>query len=422
MKRLFICLFVMSPLLSCSQVLVFGTTPPAVNENCENPTTIGEFIRDDFSGSSLGANWTVTNPGSQTITVSGGRCRVQGGLSTKTFSLALIYSGYGYSMMRNYTLRLYDVHFNSIGANSFGFYVGATAKFNDANMLSAYANLNPSAADDSLEILNVSNLNVAGNSTRTASGLPPINTSNRYDLIYDFFEGTVTATIINNTTVQQASITYTFPSVGATPRVPPVFRYSMGVCGDTDVDFTAFSVSTTQKRGIKYLFIGNSITYGYSSGDFLQTYPYLMERYTTCDVQILAGPGTTADDNFSVAHEIIDMQPQIVFSMIGTNNSPGTGVIPFVYELLSDQLIAAGIDVRYLSIVNGGNPATPGTYNANLSVSFNPAKVVDIYTNGWSVMLANPSTYMFDAIHPKLAGEYFLSDAIKAQLPLLFPQ
>lgn len=407
-------------------------TPTPPSEDCGSPTAIGEMIRDDFNGVSLSANWTVRNSGGQTITVSGGRIRFQGGQATKTDSLYMVYTNYlgfanEYSTLSQYTVTLWDVRFNSIGATSFGPICGVEPRANSNDPAALFANVDPSGTD-SMSILQSTHQYIIGNRISSASGVPSINTSDSYNLILSMSDGDVTATIVNVTASISKSVTYTYSAITPNPRIPPIFFYAIGVIGGTDYSCDAFTVSSTQLiGGITKLktFVGNSITKAFCTGNFQNSYPYQLRAHTSCDIQIFAGPGNTSTDAYVNRHEIAAYSADTIFLMLGTNDSPGSGSIPTVLELLVDYLESQGKEVYLLTIVNGGNPATPGTFNANLSVVFNPTDypnthVMDVWTGGWNTMSIGNGE-MFDALHPTTTGSTKLANQIKAALPGSFP-
>lgn len=415
MRRLFFILaFVFCAAISQAQF--FGlVAPPPTPESCSSPTVRGEFYRDEFNGSSLSADWTVSNPGSQTITVSGGRCRIAGGLSTKNVSLMLKNTNTVWSTLRNYTTTV-GFKFMSIGATTFGPYTGVDAKANDNNNASVWAIVDPSAVD-SLEIVNTNHLQNIGFTTKTDAGLPAINTSDDYTLSMNNYEDTVYATFTNVTAGTSAVLKYKWNTTSFSPRRPPIFEYAMGVSGGSDISFDYFAVSTTESTQPRIIFIGNSIEVGQAASSFTQTWPYQLRANTSCLLQVMAGSGNTSTDAYANRAEIIAMDPDIVISMLGTNDG---ATFPTAYSLLIGDLQAAGITVYLLATVNGGNPLTPGTYNYQMRTAF-PTLFVDEWTDGWSNMSIGNGR-MADALHPTTAGMVFLAADVKAKLPALFPK
>lgn len=423
MRILFAIILLFNSFISNSQL--FGVyKPPNAPESCGSPTVRGEFIRDNFTGSSLSANWTVLNPGSQTITVSGGKIRFQGSAgTTKNVSQMLKYTGYattGFSTLRNYTVRLDSIQFNSLTSTDKGPFVGVEPRANDNNLAASWANVDPSNTD-SVEILQTNQFQNVGNTARTSTGLPAINTSDYYRLELTEYEDTITCTFTNLSASTSVSVKYGWNTITASPRRPPIFTYSWGGCGSTDFTAESFSVSTTEMVNAKYIFAGNSITTGYSAGSFLYCYPYQLRNNTSCRIQVMAGPGNGAADLYANRFEIIAMNPTYLFCMIGTNDGAhGGGQTTF--RLAVDAFEAAGITVFVLPIPNGQDIDTPGTFNNSLATYFPlPGQVLrSVWTQAWAVMLGNP-TYMFDSLHPVLAGEIVLAAAVKTDKGTLFP-
>lgn len=415
MKRLLILLSLFIFFASNAQFIGVYKLPNAA-ESCTSPTVRGQFYIDNFNGTSLGADWTVSNPGSQTITVSGGRCRIVGGLSTKNVSLLLKNTNTLWSTLRNYTITV-GFKFMSIGSTTFGPFVGVEAHANDANLASSWANVDP-ANVDSVEILQTDNLQRVGNTARTSTGLPSINTSDDYTLALNEYEDTITATLTNVTAGTSASVKYGWNTISSSPRRPNLFEYCMGVAGGSDISFDYFAVSTTESLNANGIFIGNSIEVGYSATSFTLGFPYKLRAHTSCLWQVMAGAGLGSGDGYLNRAEIITMNPKYVISGYGTNDGGGNQT---TYRLLIDALEAAGIQCYVLSVVNGGDPFTIGTYNYSLRVTYFPSEFVNIWTTGQSQMsVANG--LMQDVLHPNTAGHAFLAaPVIKTQLPALFP-
>lgn len=378
------------------------------------PEIIGEFINESFPGSDLGG-WDA-GEGAQTITVAGGEVNLVGSGSTKDVTKRLIHTSYGLSTLRNYVLEM-EFKINSIGANTKGIYLGVESNTNSGFLLSTYGLLDFSTSTGPrLQIAGCDNADIIqANPQETTTGLPPINTTDSYKLTLTMNEATVTVDLLNVTTSQTRQLvhTYNFSPYGV-PFRPNIFHYAFGIAGSSDVSVQSFKASTTELRYPKMVFVGDSITVGYSADSPLNSYAYKLRPFTDDDIQIMAGGANAIIDAIDNLYEILYISPQIVFLNIGTNG--GTFA---QYQSLVSALEAEGKEVIPLLIVNGGNPATSGTFNNLIAVTY-ATKYIDIWTSGWNIMNVGNGE-MADALHPTNIGGTRLANLIKAARLDLFP-
>jgi len=417
MKRILYFLFL---ICGCSHAQFFPAIyvgPPS--ETCPSTTVIGEFIRDNFTGTSLDSTkYTILNGGLQTISVSGGKIHFTGSLgATKNVSQMLKYTFYPSSMLRRYVVKLDSIQFTTIDANTKGMFVGVESNTNASTALSSsWANVDPSNVD-SVELLQTDNLQVIGNTVQTATGIPAINTSDLYKLELTEDVDTIYVKFTNISASTSVTVKYAWNTLSAFPRRPTIFRYSFGGCGSTAFTAESFSVSTLESRGAN-LIIGNSIEVGHDASSFNLGFAALMSIHTSCKWQIMAGAGLGSGDGFYPNRtEIIAMNPTYVISGYGTNDNSGNQA---TYRLAVDALEATGIHVYVLSVVNGGDPFVSTTYNYSLRVTYFPSEFVDIWTTGQSQMSVG-NGLMQDLLHPNTAGHAFLAPILKSKLPSLFP-
>lgn len=377
---------------------------------------IGNLVADNFTGTSLSSGWTAN--GTPTITVNN-NLRVVGSTSTKDMTAAINRTGYGKSTLRNYTVSTY-FKINATGSATYGVYAGVESQRNSGignQSASQYALFD--YVNNALQIVGDTStrvIKVTSASTST-SGIS-VNTSDSYQLIYSVNEGTATATIKNLTQSQTVTTLYTYDFTnlygGAVLR-PNIFYYSFGVAGNSDVTFSNVTISSPEYSNPDYLFVGNSITTGYYSGDPQNAYAYKLRANTTKKIQVMAGGGNRSQDVLDNIGEVIARHPLDVVLEIGTNDI-GSGVVTTatiesnVSSIIS-QLTSAGIAVYTTSAPNGGSPSTAGTYNNWLS---NNTNFINDYSN-------YNGTNTVDGIHFNAGGETIEAATIKAALPSLFP-
>lgn len=380
-----------------------------------NPVPIDTLISDDFTGSSLSSNWSVSNPGSQTITVSGGIAHVKGGLTTQNPTLAIKNTGYGVSTLYNYRI---DAKFSAanVTANSFGVYVGAIAAgtYTGQNV-STYASINFTTNQLSVKVGTPGVFNNV-----SAMSITPFSTSNSYKLSLILRADTAYA-ILYNLTGGDSVVTkfkYDFTNSSSILR-PNIFNYSFGVAGDSDVFFDCVTVTSSQKKYPGFIFIGDSITDGYFSGSSLNGFPFKLSSYTSSLIQIMAGGGNQVIDAINDTVEIINLHPEYAFCLIGANNSSNfTSAFSQLVTLIT-ALNRHSIKTVPLLIPNGGDPSVSGTYN-NLIYQTFYSTFIDLWTTGWNTMNVGNGE-MKDALHPTNLGMIKLTNIIKSAKPNLFP-
>lgn len=414
MKR-FLFILLLLPLFACSQQVGFvniGTVVPPTP-----PDTNRILIEDNFDGSSLSANWTVQ--GSPTITVTGGWATIEGTDGyDKDYSQRMRYTGYltnGQSTIRNYIIEI-GLMFNEISDSTRGVYVGADSPISSDFRFSSWGQFDHSTLQPDALAIEASNLSarfVTPDSTRTS--IPTINTTDYYTLRIQVWEDGETVTLTNNTTTATRSVTHIYDITAATwPLRPNIFYYSMGVMASANIKADYFRVTTSEVLNPWGVWVGNSITTGYTSGSVQNSFAYLLRSNTDSTMQVMAGAGMNMLHTIDNLDEIIEVSPTYVFLNIGTN----AGGNFTNYQTIVSTLEAAGIDVIPTMNVNGGNPATGGTFNNSIATTYSDE--IDTWTTGWNTMTIG-NGQMHDALHPTLTGMQKLADVIKAARPDLFP-
>lgn len=371
---------------------------------------------DQFNDGSVSSDWSIRNPGSQTVTESGGYMNLAGTGTTKDFRYMIRDTGYGHSMLRNYIIRT-RVRLNStIDGNSRGFFLGVYSPLISDYRFSSYGVFDFSTTNTAVSI-NASNDTiyfVTADSTR--SGIPTVTAGNWYQVTYTMYENYESIKVKGETTNDSVTVTHSYTLGDANwPLRPNYFNYTMGIMGNSSVSVDYFTVYTYEPLQPKYLFVGNSITTGYMSGDADSAYAYKLRPYTNDSVHIMAGAGMSMTDLRICLDEIITVDPQYVFLNIGTNAG---GSFATDYTYIVSTLEASGIDVIPCLIVNGGNPATGGTFNNSIATTYSDE--IDLWTTGWNTMTIG-NGQMVDAVHPSNAGMTTLRNIIKLARPDLFP-
>jgi hypothetical protein len=165
----------------------------------------------------------------------------------------------------------------------------------------------------------------------------------------------ITSILTNNTTNQQLITTFTVNYNELTYIQPTLFKFGIYLNGG-NWDITNFSVTSTNKKDISLLCIGDSITQGLSEDDesVIQTdnnyryaYLYQLHNRNKC-IEVHAGGGAKVADLLLTTDEIQRINPKNVTIMLGTN-----GIDYIGYQELVSTLEGFGANVFPLTIPGG---------------------------------------------------------------------
>lgn len=406
-------------IVSCTQAQVKVVGIPYT---ATTGTEIGTFINEPFNGSSLSGDWTVS--GSPTITVSGGKCSVQGTSTVRDATQHISYTAYGYSTLDGFVIEVPSFQIVSIGTNGYGAMIGVKSNVATGFASSLWGIVN--FHDNTLDMYGADGSDAF--SAGAYVGSPPtltvpINTTDFYLLRLTVTRNNAAFYLKNLATLDEQTLTYNWGWTETTniPIKPNIFQYSFGVSGDSHISYEGLTISSTEHNYPTNLFVGNSITTGYmknqdGSGN---GYPEILATHTADVTEIAAGAGTKVADMADNLDEIIARHPARVFVMGGTNDVSDFTTGWTNLQFFITQLQDANIEVYPLLIVNGGNPATPGTFNYNIATTY-PTKYIDTWTTGWNTM-SEANGDMADDLHPTGQGFIKLANIIKSNKPAFFP-
>lgn len=408
---------------------------PAVIPNApivDEPTGPRTLIYDDFSGASLGSRWEVRRPDKQSVLVEGGYLKISGNADTvppvigysyyraKSFQLRIKDTAYGESMMQ-----LFDIEFGGIvkkrNDTTLGVFSGAASTWNSyfTDIFACY--------DYSIPLLDTL---IAAPVDDTIYRNPPFGLlsnalSNPVDVddyirVKMSFQGdTAWASVKNVTKGDSIRVGLGYSYTTPIALRPLSFHYAFGVMGRTEFWFDYVHVTTTELQHPDIMFVGDSKFSGYYGGHIDSTICNMLRPHTAQSLQLWAGPGNTVTNTFVCLKEYRDNHPNdAVILDLGTNSGGSFSE----YQRLVDSLsiIAGGIPVYKLLTPNGGDPATPGTWNYNIATTY-PTTYIDTYTGDGYATMSVGNGLMTDTIHESAAGKRHLAMKIKAALPALFP-
>lgn len=391
----------------------FSCTGSITKVTLQPQTVIGTIFFDDFNRGYWGSNYDTASLTSAS-TWKTSSVRLNSTSNTYAFDKIVKYIGAGKLTSRNISVEI-GWKPSYLTGTVYGPTVGLFSTRNPGQNTSTliYNNLSSGAQA----------YGIAGASSTGATTIKASTSNSFYDAYYktilDISEDTATAYIDRRDTSQTTSIRYIydFKNTTQTATKPNIFYPAFGINTNTDsVEIDYFRVYSKDRRYIKYLFVGNSITTGYYGGHASNGFPDQLKSRTKYDIQTLAGGYNRTADVIDNLTQIIDMKPEYVFLEIGTNDR-GAGVtqatIHANIDTINNRLNRAGIKVYHLAAPDAGNPVTASTTNKYLSDTYG-AFFVDNWTGCYAV------SEMVDAYHPTEKGFKTIADTIAAKLPLLF--
>lgn len=237
---------------------------------------------------------------------------------------------------------------------------------------------------------------------------------------------TVSATLVNYT--QNYTVTTGIRYLIGPPVnnyiIPNNGFYALNFLGGTQ-DIYNFKLSSTENRNSMCIFIGNSITSGYSSGGLGHRYQDVLYNNHPYRYGTNAGPGDRMIHCLWDTTEVLNLNPRYVFINIGVNDAHG-GYDTILFRNDYLQLVQTYKNHGIIPVVGtltpqGGTLVLPFN-RAIRDVAFAEAlTVVDIYG-----ALVNPSTGSMypvydigDNVHPNPAGNIRMAAAIATDAPFL---
>ena len=402
-----------------------GSTP------IDTPAGARTLIYEPFDGTSLDSRWSLRRPEKMTYSVDGGYFKVTGNADTvppvvgysfyraKSFQLRLSDTAYGQSMMREFTVEFGGI-VKKVNDTTFGAFAGAQSVWNNyyTDNYVCYDYADP--AHDTLISIGIDDT-IYHHPPQGFTANPLSNPVEVNDYIIQrlSFRGDTSWAFIKNVTKGDSAtvaLKYRYDII-VYPLRPLTFYYAFGVMGRTEMWFDYLHVTTTELQHPAIMLIGDSKPSGYLGGDADSNFCYMLRPYTTSSVQLWAGPGATVTSTFDCLKEFRNNTPtQAIILDLGTN-SGGTFAD---YIRLNDSLTAiASVPIYQILTPNGGNPATPGTWNYQIANQY-PTTYIDTWTTGWNTMTIGNGE-MVDTVHPSATGQRKIALIIKAALPALFP-
>jgi len=381
-------------------------------------TVIGTIFNDDFNRGFWGSNYDTSALTGVTSTFSNGFVKMHSASGAGAFTKIASYIGKGKMTLRNFDI---EIGFRpcTITSGTYGPILGTNTTRNPGQNTATVVYPDFSTNFGPAFTIGAANSSGVISSKATTTNMPARSIANNYTLKLKVSADTAQAFILNRNTSEQTSLQYIydFTNLAQSATKPNIFYPAFGLNGLDSIVVDNFKISSPDKRYVKMVFVGNSITTGYYGGMARNSFPDQLKAKTNYDIQILAGGYNRTADVIDNLWQIIDMHPENVFLEIGTNDR-GNGIsqatIQANIDTINNRLNRAGIKVYHLAAPDAGNPATGGTTNNYLSTTYG-----SFFVNTWTGCYG--AGQMVDAVHPNQLGFRIIADTIQAKLPLLFP-
>ncbi|MEK7595353.1 MAG: SGNH/GDSL hydrolase family protein [Patescibacteria group bacterium] len=197
-----------------------------------------------------------------------------------------------------------------------------------------------------------------------------------------------------------------------------------------------------ENKQITYVALGDSLTAGVGSSDFTKTFPYLFasklsQNNAVVKLLNLGLPGgTTTDVLKDQLPQAISENPEYITLLIGINdlhNKQTLSTFKQNYYYILSQLLTktrANITVINIPYLGASKIVYPPfnlflnyrtrQFNEVISILTNTStqagrlKLIDLYTNTYSIAKQNPSYYSTDLFHPSAEGYLIWGELINA--------
>lgn len=249
----------------------------------------------------------------------------------------------------------------------------------------------------------------AGNGTTwsdrtTSSSTITINVNDEVSFKLSRAKNKITYIVTNLSTSETISLSFLSSYNEVTNCQPTMFRYGFQVIGGA-WDVTSFTAKTSLLKNIDNLFIGDSITEGFSTSDSSivltnssSRYYDLVDNMTKSrfkNMNLSAG-GATPNDMSGITNEVALINPKNVFVMLGTNSQDQS-----IYSMFIAGLVGLGVNVIPQTI-----PPTFGAFNTWLKGTYINTldTCAQLFTGANSSNSTWNATYQGYSGHPNIAG------------------
>lgn len=381
---------------------------------------LGTIFTDQFARASLGTNYTAdgvvawTTDGAKLITSSG----------TGVFTDRLRRS-FNPTCLERHSITVDFKQTSAIGATSYGIAIGVFSSNNNDRRSYAIQVQTSSGANLGKSYLRISTGAGAPAYTieKTSTGSVVVNQNDSLRVVVTRTQNAVAWTVYNLTLGTSYSESHTFSlAYAAGAKVPHgggqfVLHALGGVLHITD-----WNVTSLDKKNVKPLFIGDSITYGLFSSTIADRWADEVMAGSVNSYTVSGGPSDKTAEVLERINELILINPRYAVLMIGGNDVQfgiAAGTRNANYLSIVNQLKAAGITVVHCY-------ATPRdaydmtAWNAHILATYGGTDVViDTFTpladSGLTTLAAAYDST--DGVHPNAAGHALVASTILTASP-----
>jgi lysophospholipase L1-like esterase len=385
---------------------------------------IGEVFTDTFARASLGANYTTS--GASTWTTDGSKMTVTGGLGTFTHYLTRTANP---TCLEKHSHTIDFKMTSAVSGTSYGIGVGVFSSNNNDRRCYSVRTVCSTGASLGKTLLDTGT--GAGSPTftnrKTSASSVVINQNDLLRLVVTRTKDVISWTMHNLTLGTSYSDSHTFLYTYASPVFVPHGggHFSIHSLGGT-FEVTNWTVTSLDKKNVKALFVGDSITYGLFAGAIADRWPDKTMLGSVNSYTVSGGSSDKTSEVLERINELILINPKYAVLMFGGNDVQfGISDITRNANHLSvvNQLKAAGItviicyapprDATNLTAWNTHQQTTYGGTDVVIDV-FNPLTT----TPGTTTDLAaayDPG----DGVHPNPPGHALIGSTIYSAFPAI---
>jgi len=384
------------------------TAPSQITAN--ERTTIGQFITETFSGSSL-ARFTQVKP-SATFTEASGDLQIVKTTGTSRVDYLKhnnnASGGTGTSMLEESVITS-TFTVKTTNSTSIGVGIGLVG----GNASSALASIVGYVACDTTNAGKLYiDINYGGTWANAASETVTPMTVSVDDVISLTFtrsKSTFTIVALNTTTAVSKTVSFTYTLSSAAIIMPNFYSYGIFALGGSH-NVTDFNVTSSIIKYPKIAFLGDSITQGYVPSNVAGRYASLLNARLNngWDSVVWAGNYNVAAHLQTMIAELKVIAPDKIIMMIGTNDIAGglgyaeAGTINLRAAFVTNKMTL----LRQLTI-----PPKTGTvdedFNTWLQATYTNISVIGSVTMG-------------DPVHPGPTGHTSINNTVATDLPIYF--
>lgn len=383
---------------------------------------LGTVFTDQFARASLGTNYTVD--GAVTWTTDGVKLIANGGTGVFTDRLRRSFNP---TCLEKHSITVDFKQTSVIGTLTYGLAVGVFSSNNNDRRSYAIQVQTSSGAALGKSYLRLSTGSGAPAYTieKTSTGSVAINQNDLLRVVVTRTQNVIAWTVSNLTLGTSYTETHTFSlAYAAGAKVPHGGgQFVLHALGGV-IHITDWTVTSLDKKSVKTLYVGDSITYGLFSGAVADRWSDKTMVGSVNSFTISGGPSDKTAEVLERINELILINPKYAVLMFGGNDKQfaiAAATTNANYLSVVNQLKAAGIIVVHCYATP--RDATDLTaWNTHIQTTYGGTDtVIDTFTpladSGLTTLAAayDPG----DGVHPNAAGHALVASTILGVAPYL---